>query len=128
VVDRFVLCIPAVDQELCRPHAGARLDLREVWEDAVRAVIPMFGPGRVEYHGRHFDFPLRNVLPKPLQKPHPPLWVACSQRDTIEMAGRRGIARRRRRAGGDRYVAQEPAAAGAPPDRHAGVTRASIRP
>ena len=30
-------------------------------------------------HGKYFDFPLRNVLPKPLQKPHPPLWVACSQ-------------------------------------------------
>ena len=66
-------------------------DKRDVWEDAVRALIPMFGPGGVEYHGPHFDFPLRNVLPKPLQKPHPPLWVACSQRDTIEMAGRRGM-------------------------------------
>ncbi len=66
-------------------------DKRAVWEDAVRALIPMFGPEGVEYHGEHFDFPLRNVLPKPLQKPHPPLWVACSQRDTIEMAGRRGM-------------------------------------
>src|SRR4029077_4406169 len=25
------------------------------------------------------------------QKPHPPLWVACSQLETIEMAGRRGL-------------------------------------
>ncbi len=66
-------------------------DKREVWEDAVRALIPMFGPGGVEYHGKHFDFPLRNVLPKPFKKPHPPLWVACSQRDTIEMAGRCGM-------------------------------------
>ena len=31
------------------------------------------------------------ALPKPRQKPHPPLWVACSQLDTIEMAGRRGM-------------------------------------
>ncbi len=66
-------------------------DKREVWEDAVRALIPMFGDAPVEYHGTHFDFPLRNVLPKPLQKPHPPLWVACSQRDTIEAAGRWGM-------------------------------------
>jgi alkanesulfonate monooxygenase SsuD/methylene tetrahydromethanopterin reductase-like flavin-dependent oxidoreductase (luciferase family) len=66
-------------------------DKREVWEDAVRAVIPMFGDAPVEYHGPHYDFPLRNVLPKPLQKPHPPLWVACSQRDTIEAAGRWGM-------------------------------------
>lgn len=66
-------------------------DKREVWEDAVKAVIPMFRDGATEYHGKYFDFPLRNVLPKPFQKPHPPLWVACSQIDTIEMAGRRGM-------------------------------------
>jgi alkanesulfonate monooxygenase SsuD/methylene tetrahydromethanopterin reductase-like flavin-dependent oxidoreductase (luciferase family) len=66
-------------------------DKRAVWEDAVRAVLPMFWNEGWEYHGEHFDFPLRNVLPKPLQKPHPPLWVACSQLDTIEMAGRRGM-------------------------------------
>src|SRR6266481_3018603 len=64
---------------------------RAVWEDAVRAVIPMFKDGGCEYHGTYFDFPLRNVVPKPLQKPHPPLWVACSALDTIEMAGRRGL-------------------------------------
>jgi alkanesulfonate monooxygenase SsuD/methylene tetrahydromethanopterin reductase-like flavin-dependent oxidoreductase (luciferase family) len=40
---------------------------RAVWEDAVRAVIPMFRDGGCEYHGTHFDFPLRNVVPKPLQ-------------------------------------------------------------
>ncbi len=66
-------------------------DKREIWEDAVRCVIPMFGDGGVEYHGPYFDFPLRNVLPKPRQKPHPPLWTACSQLDTIEYAGRRGL-------------------------------------
>ncbi len=66
-------------------------DKREIWEDAVRCAIPMFGDGGVEYHGPHFDFPLRNVLPKPRQKPHPPLWTACSQLDTIEYAGRRGL-------------------------------------
>ncbi len=66
-------------------------DKRAVWEDAVRALIPMFTSDAWEYHGEYFDFPLRNVLPKPYQKPHPPLWVACSQLDTIEMAGRRGM-------------------------------------
>ena len=57
----------------------------------MRCVLPMFSEEGWEYHGEWFDFPLRNVVPKPLQKPHPPLWVACSQLDTIEMAGRRGI-------------------------------------
>jgi alkanesulfonate monooxygenase SsuD/methylene tetrahydromethanopterin reductase-like flavin-dependent oxidoreductase (luciferase family) len=66
-------------------------DKREIWEDAVRCLIPMFGDGGVEYHGQHFDFPLRNVLPKPRQKPHPPLWTACSQLPTIAYAGEKGI-------------------------------------
>ena len=35
--------------------------------------------------------PCRNVVPKPVQKPHPPLWVACSNRETIKMAARYGI-------------------------------------
>ncbi len=66
-------------------------DKRAVWEDAVRAIIPMFGDAPVEYKGEFFDFPMRNVLPKPYQKPHPPLWVACSQRETIEAAGQWGM-------------------------------------
>jgi alkanesulfonate monooxygenase SsuD/methylene tetrahydromethanopterin reductase-like flavin-dependent oxidoreductase (luciferase family) len=64
---------------------------REVWEDAVRCILPMMREEGWEYDGPHFKFPLRNVLPKPLQRPHPPLWVACSQLETIEMAGRRGM-------------------------------------
>jgi alkanesulfonate monooxygenase SsuD/methylene tetrahydromethanopterin reductase-like flavin-dependent oxidoreductase (luciferase family) len=66
-------------------------DKRAIWEDAVRCLIPMFTKEGWEYHGEHFDFPLRNVVPKPLQTPNPPLWVACSQLETIEMAGRRGM-------------------------------------
>ncbi len=64
---------------------------RAIWEDGVRAILPMFNDGGWAYDGEYFKFPLRNVLPKPVQKPHPPLWVACSQLETIEMAGRRGI-------------------------------------
>jgi alkanesulfonate monooxygenase SsuD/methylene tetrahydromethanopterin reductase-like flavin-dependent oxidoreductase (luciferase family) len=66
-------------------------DKRAVWEDAMRCLMPMFWEEGWEYHGEYFDFPLRNVVPKPRQQPHPPLWVACSQLETIEMAGRRGL-------------------------------------
>ena len=66
-------------------------DKRIVWEEAVRACLPMFWEESWEYHGHYFDFPKRNVIPKPLQKPHPPLWVACSQLDTIKYAAYRGM-------------------------------------
>jgi hypothetical protein len=43
------------------------------------------------YDGRFVQMPIRNVVPKPKQKPHPPLWVACSRRDTIRLAAEKGI-------------------------------------
>jgi alkanesulfonate monooxygenase SsuD/methylene tetrahydromethanopterin reductase-like flavin-dependent oxidoreductase (luciferase family) len=43
------------------------------------------------YEGRSFSMPCRNVLPKPVQKPHPPMWMACSNRDTIRVAASRGL-------------------------------------
>src|SRR5713226_2002590 len=64
---------------------------KEVFEEAVRAIFPMFKEGGSEHHGKYFDIPLRNVVPKPVQKPHPPLWMACSQLPTIERAGRNGF-------------------------------------
>jgi alkanesulfonate monooxygenase SsuD/methylene tetrahydromethanopterin reductase-like flavin-dependent oxidoreductase (luciferase family) len=35
--------------------------------------------------------PCRNVVPKPLQRPHPPMWMACSRRETIQRAARHGL-------------------------------------
>jgi alkanesulfonate monooxygenase SsuD/methylene tetrahydromethanopterin reductase-like flavin-dependent oxidoreductase (luciferase family) len=35
--------------------------------------------------------PCRNVIPKPLQKPHPPLWMACTNRETIKLAAQLGV-------------------------------------
>jgi alkanesulfonate monooxygenase SsuD/methylene tetrahydromethanopterin reductase-like flavin-dependent oxidoreductase (luciferase family) len=43
------------------------------------------------YAGRGFSMPCRNVLPKPFQKPHPPMWMACTNRKTIEVAARNGL-------------------------------------
>ncbi|MGE3594143.1 MAG: LLM class flavin-dependent oxidoreductase [Dehalococcoidia bacterium] len=43
------------------------------------------------FKGKHFSMPARNVVPKPLQKPHPPFWLACSARPTIIEAAKRGM-------------------------------------
>lgn len=66
-------------------------DKRDRWEEAVRAIMPMFTRDDWEFHGQYYDFPARNVVPKTLQKPHPPLWVACSNIQTIAKAGEWGI-------------------------------------
>ncbi len=65
---------------------------REQWLEALEQTANMMVmepyPG---YTGKYFSMPCRNVLPKPVQKPHPPLWVACSNRDTIHLAARLGL-------------------------------------
>lgn len=43
------------------------------------------------FEGKYFSMPCRNVLPKPLQVPHPPMWIACTNRDTIRVAARHGL-------------------------------------
>lgn len=70
----------------------ARAQKREMWQEALGAVCRMFVEEPFLGHtGTHFEMPVRNVVPKPVQKPHPPLWVACSQRETIKLAARLGI-------------------------------------
>ena len=43
------------------------------------------------YEGRAFSMPCRNVVPKPVQTPHPPMWMACTNRDTIRVAAQSGV-------------------------------------
>ncbi|WP_082545809.1 MULTISPECIES: LLM class flavin-dependent oxidoreductase [unclassified Sphingomonas] len=67
-------------------------DKKEMWREATEQCANMLTmnpyPG---YEGEHFSMPTRNIVPKPLQTPHPPLWVACSRRDTILHAARNGM-------------------------------------
>lgn len=43
------------------------------------------------FEGKYFSMPCRNVLPKPVQHPHPPMWMACTNRDTIKVAAQLGV-------------------------------------
>jgi alkanesulfonate monooxygenase SsuD/methylene tetrahydromethanopterin reductase-like flavin-dependent oxidoreductase (luciferase family) len=65
---------------------------RDMWEDAMQAIARMFVEEPFAgWDSEFWSMPPRNVVPKPLQKPHPPLWVACSRRETIQFAARNGI-------------------------------------
>ena len=65
---------------------------RDQWLEHIDAAARMFVEEPFAgWKGKYFEMPPRNVLPKPLQKPHPPLWVACSRRETIHLAAEKGI-------------------------------------
>ena len=65
---------------------------RAMWREATEQVCNMLAmdpyPG---YEGEYFSMPCRNLVPKPVQKPHPPLWLACSNRETIHLAAQLGV-------------------------------------
>lgn len=61
---------------------------RDAWEEAVREIANMMAMNPYPGHqGEFFAMPCRNLVPKPFQKPHPPLWVAGKP----EVAARHGI-------------------------------------
>ena len=65
---------------------------RAQWIEALDAVTRMLVEEPFAgYDGEFLKMPPRNVVPKPFQKPHPPMWVACSRRDTIHLAATKGI-------------------------------------
>ncbi|MHB8681643.1 MAG: LLM class flavin-dependent oxidoreductase [Acidimicrobiales bacterium] len=69
-----------------------RATKRAQWDEALDVITCLFAEEPFAGHdGEFVHLPPRNLVPKPLQRPHPPLWVACSRRDTIHLAATKGI-------------------------------------
>jgi alkanesulfonate monooxygenase SsuD/methylene tetrahydromethanopterin reductase-like flavin-dependent oxidoreductase (luciferase family) len=67
-------------------------DKRGMWQEAVAQVALMLSQEPYAGHdGKYFSMPPRNVVPKPVQKPHPPMWLACSSRPMIHLAAQLGL-------------------------------------
>jgi len=63
-----------------------------MWQEGTEQAANMLAmtpyPG---FKGEYFEMPCRNLVPKSYQRPHPPIWVACSRRETIHRAARLGL-------------------------------------
>ena len=66
-------------------------DTKKSWDEFVHALPKMWTQERYSHDGQFFSMPSRAVLPKPLQKPHPPMWVAVSSPGTEDDAADRGM-------------------------------------
>jgi alkanesulfonate monooxygenase SsuD/methylene tetrahydromethanopterin reductase-like flavin-dependent oxidoreductase (luciferase family) len=67
-------------------------DTREEWEEAVRLLPSLWTEEGFSYEGRFFSWEDKvTVVPRPVQKPHPPLWVASTQPATCALAGEKGL-------------------------------------
>jgi alkanesulfonate monooxygenase SsuD/methylene tetrahydromethanopterin reductase-like flavin-dependent oxidoreductase (luciferase family) len=64
---------------------------REMWDESLTMIPKIWESDYFEWEGRFWQVPPRQVLPKPYQKPHPPIWVAALQPSTYELAAQKGI-------------------------------------
>jgi len=70
----------------------SRTEKRAMWRESLTAICRMLVEEPFRGHqGKYFTMPPRNVIPKPIQKPHPPVWVACSRQETIAAAAKMGL-------------------------------------
>ena len=66
-------------------------DTKKTWDEFVRVLPRMWADGPFSHDGYCFSMPERNVLPKPVQKPHPPMWVTVTSPGTELDAAERGL-------------------------------------
>jgi len=64
---------------------------RAQWDEALRMIPKMWTEEEFSWNSPTFKVPPRNVLPKPVQKPHPPLWMSGTQPESAVLAGERGV-------------------------------------
>jgi alkanesulfonate monooxygenase SsuD/methylene tetrahydromethanopterin reductase-like flavin-dependent oxidoreductase (luciferase family) len=65
---------------------------RAMWQEAIGHVVGIWTNDEYEFSGRFWQMPKRRrVLPKPLQKPHPPIWGATTSEDGHRQVGELGL-------------------------------------
>jgi natural product biosynthesis luciferase-like monooxygenase protein len=63
---------------------------RGIFNEALEVIIQAWTQERVNFQGVHFNIVDQPVRPKPLQKPHPPIWVAGITDATFALVGKLG--------------------------------------
>jgi alkanesulfonate monooxygenase SsuD/methylene tetrahydromethanopterin reductase-like flavin-dependent oxidoreductase (luciferase family) len=63
----------------------------EQWREAVQIIPRMWNSSPFSYKGRFFDIPPTYIVPKPVQRPHPPMFAACSKPDDAVNTAKLGM-------------------------------------
>ena len=73
------------------PYGSDLADVSEMVEEYLKIIPGAWTEEIFSFEGKHYNIPPREVIPKPVQKPHPPIWQAVSQESTAEKVGRQGL-------------------------------------
>jgi alkanesulfonate monooxygenase SsuD/methylene tetrahydromethanopterin reductase-like flavin-dependent oxidoreductase (luciferase family) len=81
--------------------------LHEQWLEALDMIPRMWQQDVFEYSGKFFEVPPTQVIPKPVQQPHPPIFAACSKPESAVAVGKLGIGALNFAIGNDEYLARK---------------------
>ena len=73
------------------PYGTDLKDTRGMWREFAEVLPRLWTEEEISYDGTYYKIPRREVLPKPLQRPHPPLWSACGSDETARQTGSLGM-------------------------------------
>src|SRR5262245_21053923 len=77
-----------------RAYAGYGIpyeESRERLQESLEVILKAWTQERFSHAGRFFAFKDLGVVPRPFQKPHPPIWVAATTQDTFPLVGAMGF-------------------------------------
>ncbi len=63
---------------------------REIFQESLDVLTGLWTQDDFSYHGRHYDIRHATLHPKPLQQPHPPLFVAALSPETFALVAEKG--------------------------------------
>jgi len=73
------------------PYGSDLQDTRGMWLEFADVLPRIWTQEEIEYQGTYYKIPRREVLPKPVQRPYPPLWSACGSDETARLTGSLGM-------------------------------------
>jgi alkanesulfonate monooxygenase SsuD/methylene tetrahydromethanopterin reductase-like flavin-dependent oxidoreductase (luciferase family) len=76
----------AYQREFDRMHPGLKQSEGYKYAQEMLPAVKALWAGDYEHEGEFWSFPLATSVPKPLQKPHPPIWVAARAPVTYDYA------------------------------------------
>jgi alkanesulfonate monooxygenase SsuD/methylene tetrahydromethanopterin reductase-like flavin-dependent oxidoreductase (luciferase family) len=77
-----------------RAYAGYGIpygESRDRFQESLDVILKCWTQDRFTHVGKYFTFNDMIVVPRPYQKPHPPIWVAATTQDTFPMIGSLGL-------------------------------------
>ena len=81
----------AVSQGLCG-YGIPYEESRERFQESLEVILKAWTQERFSHAGKYFTCNDLSIVPRPYQKPYPPIWVAATTQDTFPMVGRMGFA------------------------------------